>query len=87
MNSDFLKNKFLSGDCATRTIFKMSDSFIYTETIQPGAHPFRFIKTGSFVRNAQFTDAFGNKMGKNGQVQEILSRQIFIQNRWVEVCF
>lgn len=85
MNSDILKNKFLSGDCATRTIFKMGDDCIYTETIQPGNFSGRYIEKGAYVKNAQFTDDFGNKMGKNGQVKEIISRQVFIENQWLDV--
>lgn len=85
MNSDFLKNKFLSGDYATKTIFKMGDGFVYTETFPPGNYASRFLETGSFVRNAQFIDELGNKLCRNGQVQEIISRQAFIKNQWINV--
>lgn len=35
------------------------------------------IKIGDFKNNVQFVDEFGNKMGKNGAVLEIIKTEIY----------
>jgi hypothetical protein len=42
------------------------------------------IKVGDFVRNVQFIDQFGNKMGRDGYIEEIVSIQFYSNSEYIE---
>jgi hypothetical protein len=42
------------------------------------------IKVGDFERNVQFVDIFGNNMGRDGYIEEIISTHYYAHGEWIE---